>query len=116
MFTAGEGAFTFKIAYDEAYAACAPGILAEVDNVRQLVEGGGPRWIDSNTSHGNTSYGRVWKDRRIVQRVAVGLHGLGRVAVAALPLVRLVKTCLPRRKASGKQGTGNASLASSAGA
>ena len=116
MFTAGEGAFTFKIAYDEAYAACAPGILAEVDNVRQLVEGGGPRWIDSNTSHGNTSYGRVWKDRRVVQRVAVGLQGLGRLAVAALPLVRLVKTCLPRRKASGKQGTGNASLASSAAA
>jgi CelD/BcsL family acetyltransferase involved in cellulose biosynthesis len=98
MLAAGEGAFTFKIAYDEAYASCSPGILADVENVRWFMESTGPDWIDSNTARENTSYGRVWKDRRTVQRVAVGIHGAGRVALAALPLVRLAKRSLFRKK------------------
>ena len=97
MLAAGEGAFTFKIAYDESYAQCSPGVLAEVDNVRQFVENPGPRWLDSNTARENKSYARVWKDRRTVQRVAVGLGGAGRLAVALFPLFRLAKHALARR-------------------
>jgi CelD/BcsL family acetyltransferase involved in cellulose biosynthesis len=96
MFTADGGAFTFKIAYDETYASCSPGILAEVDNVRQFMETPRLRWIDSNTAPESKSYGRVWKDRRTIQRIAVGARGAGRVAVAALPLMRLAKRWLPR--------------------
>lgn len=96
MIVAGEGAFTFKIAYDETYASCSPGIVAEVDNVRQFLEAPGPRWVDSNTSRENTSYGRVWKDRRTFQRVAVGLRGAGKLAVAALPFLRLTRRSLNR--------------------
>ena len=95
MLTAGEGSFTYKIAYDETYEKCSPGLLGEVDNVRQFMESPGPRWIDSNTARENTSYGRVWKDRRTVHRVAVGAHGAGRLAVAALPLLRLARNALP---------------------
>lgn len=91
MFAAGEGSFTFKIAYDETYERCSPGILAEVDNVRQFIDLPGPRWLDSNTARSSTSYGRVWKGRRTVQRVAIGVRGAGRAAVAAFPLLRLVK-------------------------
>jgi CelD/BcsL family acetyltransferase involved in cellulose biosynthesis len=99
MFTAGEGAFTFKIAYDETYEKCSPGILAEVDNVRQFMETPGLRWIDSNTAPENShSYGRVWKDRRTIQAVAIGARGAGRLAVAALPLMRLAKHWLRGRK------------------
>ena len=94
MITGGEGAWTFKIAYDETYASCSPGILAEVDNVRQFLENPGPRWVDSNTARENTSYGRVWKDRRTFQRVAVGLRGMGRMAVAALPFLSFTKRAL----------------------
>lgn len=106
LLAGGEGAFTFKIAYDETYASCSPGIVAEADNVRQFLENPGPRWIDSNTARENTSYGRVWKDRRTVQRIAVGLHGAGRLAVAALPLLRLAKHWLSRRKATGSGSRG----------
>jgi hypothetical protein len=92
MLTAGEGAFTFKIAYDETYANCSPGLLAEVDNVRQFMESpGGLRWLDSNTARDNESYGRVWKDRRTMQRVLVGTSALGCLAAATLPLVRLAR-------------------------
>ena len=89
MLAAGEGAFTFKIAYDETYAKCSPGILGEVENVRQFLDAPGPRWVDSNTARENTSYSRAWKDRRTMQRVAVGTRALGRLAIAALPLLRL---------------------------
>ena len=103
MLAAGEGAVTLKIAFDEAYASCSPGILAEVDNVRQFMETPGARWIDSNTAPENRTTGRVWKDRRTMQRVAVGLHGAGRLAVAALPLMRLAKGWLRRERASSEQ-------------
>ena len=102
MLLGGEGAFTFKIAYDEAYASASPGILAEVEHVRQFLEFPGPRWIDSNTSRENTSYGRVWKDRRVVQRVAVGATGVGKLAVAALPLLRLAKRSVGASEAGAK--------------
>jgi CelD/BcsL family acetyltransferase involved in cellulose biosynthesis len=98
MLAAGEGAFTLKIAFDETYANCSPGILAEVDNVRQFMETPGARWIDSNTAPENRTTGRVWKDRRTMQRIAVGLHGAGRLAVAALPLMRLTRRWLRGKK------------------
>lgn len=101
MLLGGEGAFTFKIAYDEAYASASPGILAEIEHVRQFLELPGPRWIDSNTSRENTSYGRVWKDRRVMQRIAIGATGVGRLAVAALPLLRLAKRSVAGRSEAG---------------
>lgn len=94
MLTAGEGCFTFKIAYDETYASSSPGTLAEVDNVRQFMEIPGLRWMDSNTAPESTSYGRVWKDRRTIQRITIGAHGAGRLAVVALPLLGFAKRWL----------------------
>lgn len=96
MVGAGEGAFTFKIAYDEAYANCAPGIVAEADNVRQFMEAAGPRWLDSNTAPESKNYARVWKERRTIQSIAIGVRGAGRLAVATLPLIRLAKRWLKR--------------------
>jgi CelD/BcsL family acetyltransferase involved in cellulose biosynthesis len=106
FFTSGEGAFTFKIAYDEAYAAASPGILAEVHNVAQLTEAAGPLWFDSNTARESVSYGRVWKDRRTVQCVAVGLRGAGKLAVAAFPLLRLAKHLLRRPEGAAPEAAG----------
>ena len=61
-----------------------------------------PRWIDSNTARENTSYGRVWKDRRTVQRVAVGAARRGRAS--PWPRCRCCaspKRCARRASASG---------------
>ena len=105
LIAAGEGAFSFKLAYDEAHASCSPGILAEVDNVRQFMETPGLRWIDSNTARESTGYARVWKDRRTMQRLAVGVQGAGRLAVAALPLLRVAKRWLRRPNEEGAAGS-----------
>ena len=91
MFTAGEGSFSWKPAYDETHAKCSPGVLAEVDNVRQFLQTPGLRWMDSHTSRESTGYARVWKDQRTVQRVAVGVRGAGAFALAGLQLIRAVK-------------------------
>lgn len=96
MLTAGEGAFTFKIAYDEAHASSGPGIVAEVDNVRQFMEQAQLRWIDSNTAPESKNYERVWKERRTIQDVAIGVRGAGRLAIALAPLLRLLKQTLHR--------------------
>jgi hypothetical protein len=96
MIGAGEGAFTFKIAYDEAHANCAPGIVAEADNVRQFMAAPGPAWLDSNTAPESKNYARVWKESRTIQTIAIGVRGAGRLAVAALPFVRLAKRWLKR--------------------
>jgi CelD/BcsL family acetyltransferase involved in cellulose biosynthesis len=98
MISAGDGSFSFKLAYDETHARSSPGILAEVDNVRQFLETPGLRYIDSNTARQSTGYGRVWKDRRTVQRVAIGVRGAGHLALVALPLMRLVKRWTTRKK------------------
>lgn len=96
MISAGEGAFTFKIAYDEAYANCAPGIVAEADNVRQFMAAPGPRWLDSNTAPESKNYARVWKDRRTIQTIGIGVRSAGRLALAALPLIRVAKRWVTR--------------------
>jgi CelD/BcsL family acetyltransferase involved in cellulose biosynthesis len=108
LFTGADGAYTFKIAYDEAYERCSPGILAEVDNVRQFLETPALRWIDSFTAPENVTTGRVWKDRLTVQRVAVGAQGAGKLAVALMPLLRLAKTWLKERKKGGRTKEGDA--------
>jgi CelD/BcsL family acetyltransferase involved in cellulose biosynthesis len=100
MIGAGDGAFTFKIAYDESHANCAPGIVAEVDNVRQFMQAPGPRWLDSNTAPESRNYARVWKERRTIQTIAIGVRTAGRVALAALPLLRLAKHWLAPRAAA----------------
>jgi CelD/BcsL family acetyltransferase involved in cellulose biosynthesis len=95
MLTAGEGCFSLKLAYDEAHEKSSPGLLAEVDNVRQFMEAAaGPRWLDSNTARESQGYGRVWKDSRTVHRIAVGVSAAGRLAVTGLPFMRLTKRFL----------------------
>jgi CelD/BcsL family acetyltransferase involved in cellulose biosynthesis len=99
MLTHGEGAFCFKIAYDETYASCSPGILGEVENVGQFLEMPGLRWLDSNTApEYNHGYARVWKDSRTMQCIAVGTRAAGRLAVAGLPLLRLARRSLSTEK------------------
>ena len=105
MITAGEGSFSMKLAYDEAHAAASPGMLAEVDNVRQFMDGDGPRWLDSNTARESQGYGRVWKDARTVQRIAVGIRPAGALAVTALPFMRLAKHWMRSLAARRPRGT-----------
>jgi CelD/BcsL family acetyltransferase involved in cellulose biosynthesis len=95
-FTAGEGSFAFKSAYDEALASYAPGILVELDWIRRVHETPGLRWSDSYTAPGNEMIRRLWKGARAIQRLAIGADLRGELALAALPLIRLLKRAIGR--------------------
>jgi len=90
-FIAGEGAYAFKPAYDEAFAKFSPGILAEVARIRNLHGLPGTQWMDSFTDADNSMMSRLWKDRLTVQSVAFGTNAAGTLALAALPFLRWAK-------------------------
>lgn len=93
-FLAGDGGYAFKPAYDEAFAKCSPGIIAEVARIRNLHELPGVRWMDSFTDADNSFMSRLWKDRLTVQSVAFGTNAAGALALAALPFLRWAKQTL----------------------
>ncbi len=74
---AGDGAYAFKTTYDEDYAAYSPGVLAEALCLREFHDLPGVRWMDSYTDPDNAIVNRMWKDRRAMQSVAVGVGGWG---------------------------------------
>lgn len=88
---AGEGAFSFRIAYDEALGRYAPGLLGELHTVRVLHEHPVLQWVDSATGSENVTIGKLWKDRVRVERVAAALDGRGALALRVLEGVRRMK-------------------------
>jgi len=90
-FIAGEGAYAFKPAYDEAFAKFSPGIIAELARIRNLHQLPGVQWMDSFTDADNSVMTRLWKDRLTVQSVAFGTNAAVGLALAALPFLRWAK-------------------------
>jgi hypothetical protein len=89
---AGPGSFSFKIAFDEAYARFAPGVLLHLENVRYLHSRPEIRWMDSCTSPDNSMLNHLWPDRRAMTTLVVGAgRGSGDLVVALMPLVRWLK-------------------------
>jgi CelD/BcsL family acetyltransferase involved in cellulose biosynthesis len=74
---AGEGSYAFKTAYDEAFAAYSPGVLAEAYSLREFHRLPTVRWMDSYTEPDNATVNRMWKDRRAMQTLAIGTGAWG---------------------------------------
>jgi CelD/BcsL family acetyltransferase involved in cellulose biosynthesis len=91
-FIAGDGAYAFKTAYDEAYAYFSPGIMAEIDSIREFHRLPGVQWMDSITDPDNETIGRLWKHRRTIQGLLVAGSAWGNFWVSALPLLRWAKS------------------------
>jgi len=96
---AGSGAFSFKIAYDEHFGRFAPGVLMEIENIRELHRRPEIRWMDSCAVSSNEVANRLRLDRRGVQTVVIPTGRMtGDVVVAALPLLQWVAHAVrPRR-------------------
>jgi CelD/BcsL family acetyltransferase involved in cellulose biosynthesis len=87
------GAYSFKTAFDEAYARFSPGMLLQLENLA-LLEREGVEWADSCAVEGHPMIERLWRDkRRMVSRnIAIG----GPVRRAAFRLLMAWET-RPRR-------------------
>jgi hypothetical protein len=97
---AGPASFSFKIAFDEAFARFSPGVLLEVENIRRLHLAPGLRWMDSCAEADHSMANRLWMDRRTIQTVAIASRRpMGDLLVTAMPLARWLAHKLggPRR-------------------
>jgi CelD/BcsL family acetyltransferase involved in cellulose biosynthesis len=67
-FIAPPGAFSFKIAFDEAYARYSPGVLIEIENL-QILARGDVAWMDSCAAENHPMINSLWAERRAIVRV-----------------------------------------------
>jgi CelD/BcsL family acetyltransferase involved in cellulose biosynthesis len=95
---AGAGSYAFRTAYDESYASYSPGVLAELLCLREFHKLEGVQWMDSYTDPDNPTVNRMWKDRRAMQSLAVGVGAWGELWVSMLPLLRWIRLQIRREK------------------
>lgn len=94
-FIAPPGSFSFKIAFDEAYARFSPGVLVQLENL-PVIERGDIAWMDSCAAEDHPMINSLWVDRRELVRVSVALRGMRRRAVFSA--VRLAERLLARMR------------------
>ncbi|MFU8831719.1 MAG: GNAT family N-acetyltransferase [Wenzhouxiangella sp.] len=102
-FSSGPGAFSFKVAFDEAYAKYSPGVLLELENIRQRLFKRDIEWMDSCTSSSGGTMDSLWCDRKSLGRTCIATaHPLSRPTVR---LFRLYSGFRGRRAATLPTGT-----------
>jgi CelD/BcsL family acetyltransferase involved in cellulose biosynthesis len=96
---AGDGAFAFKIAFDETLAKYSPGVLLELFNIDYLHRHAAIRWMDSCAIAGHPMIDRLWLDRRLIMDVALSTgRRPGDAVVSLVPALRWLKRKLSFRR------------------
>jgi CelD/BcsL family acetyltransferase involved in cellulose biosynthesis len=89
---AGDGAFALRIAFDEKYYKYSPGLLLEIENIRQVCANSRTKWVDSCTQPRSKLYNRIWTERRMIRRTLFSDSSrLGDFWISILPLLRWIK-------------------------
>lgn len=102
-FLSGDGGFAFKIAFDEAFAKFSPGVQLELENIDWVHRQRGLKWMDSCAKPGHFMIGRLWRERRTIQRILLSTGGWrGDLLVGLIPFARAVKSLLKPHKTENK--------------
>lgn len=105
-FLSGSGGFTFKIAFDEEFKKFSPGVLLELENIGWFHEQQQVEWMDSCARPDHFMIGRLWKDRRLMQRLVMSTGTRwGDFLVGGLALAKSVKSALRPRLATPCRGS-----------
>ena len=100
------GAFSYKTAYDENYSRFSPGVLLQCENLLML-DRADVAWTDSCAAQGHPMIDHIWRERREIGRVSLGIGGKLRRSLFA----RLLKIELGRNPAGiGPAGIGPAGI------
>ncbi len=100
-FLAGEGGFTFKIAFDEEFKKFSPGVQLELENIGWFHTQRGLSWLDSCARPDHFMIGRLWKDRRLMQRLVMSTGSRwGDLLVGGLAFAKACKSALRSRAES----------------
>ena len=76
-FLAAPGSFSFKTAFDEAYARFSPGVLLQIDNL-DILDNPDIQWMDSCAAEQHPMIDSLWAERRALIRVTIPLEGFQR--------------------------------------
>ena len=76
-FITAPGAYSYKTAFDEAYARFSPGMLLQLENLA-LLEREGIQWADSCAAQGHPMIERLWRDARRMASLNIAIGGLPR--------------------------------------
>lgn len=93
---AGDGAYAFKIAYDEDYEQYSPGLLLELEQIVRMHGAARIGWLDSCAVPEHFMANRLWLDRRALETVTVAAGGAGALLVLLLPFLRWARRRLAR--------------------
>ncbi len=98
-FISGDGAFAFRIAYDERFAAYSPGVQLELANIRRLHQFPNVHWMDSLATWNHPMINHLWLERRVIETLAIATgRTFGDLTVSLLPLMRWLKRLCPTCK------------------
>jgi hypothetical protein len=82
-FIALPGSFSFKIAFDEEFARYSPGVLIQIENLKQL-DRPGFEWMDSCAVEDHPMINSLWGERRPIVWVTFPLSGVRRRTLFSL--------------------------------
>lgn len=100
-FLSGEGSFAFKIAFDEAFAKFSPGVQLELENIDWVHRQPGVRWMDSCAKPGHFMIGRLWGQRRTIQRIWLSTgRRWGDLVVGCVPALQACRRLFRSRTTS----------------
>jgi CelD/BcsL family acetyltransferase involved in cellulose biosynthesis len=76
-FLAPPGAFSFKTAFDEAFARFSPGVLLQQANLA-ILDNPAVAWTDSCAAADHPMIDHIWRERRSIGRVSIAIGGAAR--------------------------------------
>ncbi|MFM7379191.1 MAG: GNAT family N-acetyltransferase [Erythrobacter sp.] len=82
-FITAPGAYSYKTAFDEAYARFSPGMLLQLENLA-LLERDGIQWADSCAVEGHPMIERLWRAARRMASLNIAIGGPARRAAFRL--------------------------------
>lgn len=103
-FRHGDGAFSFKIAFDEEMGRFSPGVLIELANLHAVQGDPAIGWMDSCAAPDHPMIDSLWAERRTIVQYRVALHGRGMDRIgrtAAFALANGVETIASHMKGQG---------------
>jgi CelD/BcsL family acetyltransferase involved in cellulose biosynthesis len=99
------GSFSYKIAFDEAFARYSPGVLIEIDNLHDVQGNAATAWMDSCAMPGHPMIDSLWAERRSIAQYRIALKGSGidRASRSAIfTLTGMIEKSVRRRKGAPK--------------
>ena len=101
------GSFSFKTAFDEAYARFSPGVLIQLDNL-DILDSPDISWMDSCAATDHPMIDHLWGERRSIVRLSVSLRGARRMLAYAAARMLEEGSAMRRRMLARPAGKGSA--------